>query len=178
MELKLIAEITDETFGEKSVEFKDPIIRHGARGIIEREDGRIAIFYKKKKNEYKLPGGGIDEGETPEEAFKREALEETGCEIDNIKLLGITKELKSKGNFQQISYVYCAKVKKITNKLHLTEKEKDEGSEFLWLSKEDALKKIIESADILKESKFDTIYSTSFVIYRDREILKYYINNK
>lgn len=29
------------------------------------------------KNEYKLPGGGIDKGENPEEAFKRETLEET-----------------------------------------------------------------------------------------------------
>ena len=38
-------------------------------------------FNKKKKNEYKLPGGGIDYGETPNEAFIREALEETGCKI-------------------------------------------------------------------------------------------------
>lgn len=178
MELNVISEITDETFGEKSVEFKDPIIRYGARGIVEREDGKIAIFYKTKKNEYKLPGGGIDEGESPEEAFKREVLEETGCTIKDIKILGLTKELKSLGNFKQISYVFYAKVENITKKLNLTDKEKEEGSEFLWLTKEDALMKITECAEELKESKFDNIYSTKFMNYRDKEILKYYINNK
>ena len=51
-------------------------------------------------NEYKLPGGGMDEGEQPIETFKREILEEVGCEIDNIKLLGYTEEQKSKTNFK------------------------------------------------------------------------------
>lgn len=58
-------------------------LRLGARGIAIREDGKIAIFNKSNKNEYKLPGGGLEgEGEEePEEAFKREVLEEIGCEI-------------------------------------------------------------------------------------------------
>jgi 8-oxo-dGTP pyrophosphatase MutT (NUDIX family)/predicted GNAT family N-acyltransferase len=30
---------------------------------------------------YFLPGGGMDEGETPEECLRREVLEETGCQI-------------------------------------------------------------------------------------------------
>ena len=178
MELNIIAEITDETFGKESVEFKDPIIRHGARGIVEREDGKIAIFYKTKKNEYKLPGGGMDEGESPEDAFKREVLEETGCIVKDIEMLGLTKELKSLGNFKQISYVFYAKVENMTKELNLTEKEKEEGSEILWLTKEDALTRITECVEKLKESKFDSIYSTKFMNYRDREILKYYINNK
>ena len=48
-------------------------LRLGARGIAIREDGKIAIFNKSNKNEYKLPGGGLEgEGEEePEEAFKR-----------------------------------------------------------------------------------------------------------
>lgn len=63
-------------------------LRLGARGIAIREDGKIAIFNKSNKNEYKLPGGGLEgegEGEEePEEAFKREVLEEIGCEIEII----------------------------------------------------------------------------------------------
>jgi ADP-ribose pyrophosphatase YjhB (NUDIX family) len=61
-------------------------LRLGARGIDIREDGKIAIFNKSNKNEYKLPGGGLEgEGEEePEEAFKREVLEEIGCEIEII----------------------------------------------------------------------------------------------
>lgn len=61
-------------------------LRLGARGIAIREDGKIAIFNKSNKNEYKLPGGGLEgEGEEePEEAFKREVLEEIGCKIEII----------------------------------------------------------------------------------------------
>lgn len=61
-------------------------LRLGARGIAIREDGKIAIFNKSNKNEYKLPGGGLEgEGEEePEEAFKREVLEEIWCEIEII----------------------------------------------------------------------------------------------
>lgn len=61
-------------------------LRLGARGIAIREDGKIAIFNKSNKNEYKLPGGGLEgEGEEePEEAFKREVVEEIGCEIEII----------------------------------------------------------------------------------------------
>ena len=172
--MNIIAEITDETFGIKSIPFSNPRIRYGARGIIEREDGLIAIFNKTKKNEYKLPGGGIDEGETPEQAFKREVLEETGCKIDNIEFLGLTKELKSNDNFQQTSYVFKAKVVERAETLNLTEKEKAEGGRLLWLTKEDALQKVINCANNLKASEYENIYHSKFINYRDMQILKYY----
>ncbi len=175
--MNIIVEITDKLFGKEIKEFNNPYIRYGARGIIKRKDGKIAVFNKVVKNEYKLPGGGIDEGEVPEEAFKREVMEETGCEIENIKFLGITKELKSHENFQQISYVYTADVSKITESLNLTEKEKDEGAKLLWLTKEEALEKITKCLEYLKESKYENLYHSKFINYRDREILKYYIKN-
>ena len=57
-----------------------------------------------KPNEYDLPGGRLEFGESPEEALKREVLEETGLEIeivtpsrvwtlyknDNEQIIGIT----------------------------------------------------------------------------------------
>ena len=50
---------------------ENPRLRLGARGIVIKEDGKIAVFYKSNKNEYKLPCGGIENNEAPEEAFKR-----------------------------------------------------------------------------------------------------------
>ena len=108
--MNCIRVLVDEDFGLKSVEFNNPRVRKGARGIIINSDGKIAVFNKASKNEYKLPGGGIDEGENPEEAFKREALEETGCEIEIINSLGTIEEHKSLDNFKQTSYIFVAKV--------------------------------------------------------------------
>lgn len=176
--MNIICEITDECFGEQSIKFNNPYVRYGARGIVQREDGKIAVFNKKNKNEYKLPGGGIEEGETPEEAFKREVLEETGCELENIQELGVTKELKSHENFQQISYVFKSKVAKINEKLNLTEKEIEEGGELVWLTLEEALEKIMNCKNTIKESKYDNIYHSKFMNYRDTEILKYFLSKK
>ena len=77
MYMNLIARITDEDIGEVAVntESEKSKIRRGARGIVVRDDGKIAVFNKANKNEYKLPGGGLEGNETPEEAFKREVLE-------------------------------------------------------------------------------------------------------
>lgn len=176
--MNTIIEITDEMFGEKSIAFKNPKIRRGARGIVQRKDGLIAIFNKKNKNEYKLPGGGIEEGENPEVAFEREVLEETGCKITDINLLGITKELKSLDNFQQISYVFTSKVSEVAKNLNLTQQEIDEGGELIWLEPEEALKKITNCINALKPSNYENLYFLKFMNYRDREILKYFIEHK
>ena len=51
--------LKDEDFGLKSIEFNNSRTRCGARGIVIRDDGKIAIFNKSNKNEYKLPGGSV-----------------------------------------------------------------------------------------------------------------------
>lgn len=38
-----------------------------------------------------IPGGGVNEGEDPQVAAKRELLEETGCKSNKVTLLGSTK---------------------------------------------------------------------------------------
>ena len=170
--------LKDEDFGLESVGFNNPRIRYGARGIIIREDGKIAIFNKSNKNEYKLPGGGIDEGEDIKEAFKREVLEETGCEIEIIEELGTIEEHKSLDNFKQISYLFVGKVLKDNNQLELTQKEKEEGAKLLWVDKEEGLKLITQCFNNLKGSKYENLYHSKFIVLRDRYILEYYLKNK
>lgn len=53
----------------------------GCRGILVK-DGRILLSYYKKKDQYLIPGGGIDEGESLEECCKRELAEECGILVD------------------------------------------------------------------------------------------------
>ena len=176
--MDLICKITDENIGEKTIKMENPKLRLGSRGIVVRDYGKIAVFNKSNKNEYKLPGGGIEEKENKEEAFKREVLEETGCEVEIVDFLGTTEEYKSQNNFKQISYIFVGKVIKDTNHLSVTKKEKDEGAKLLWKAPEEALKLIKECFDKLVPSEYSSIYSTKFVVLRDRKILEYYINNK
>lgn len=173
--MHVIAEITDEMFGLEKLPFCTPKVRFGARGIVKREDGKIAIFFKKKKNEYKLPGGGIEKEETATQAFEREVLEEVGCEVKDVMLMGMIKELKSKENFQQISYVFSGVVSRDMGSVNMTQKEIDEGAIFVWFSPKEALDKITKCENELKASDYDDVYRTKFMNYRDREILKYYM---
>ena len=173
--MELICKITDEDIGEVSIKMDNPRLRLGARGIVIREDGKIAVFNKSNKNEYKLPGGGLEGEEKPEEAFKREVLEETGCKVEIVEKLGTTEEYKTLDNFKQISYVFVGKVLEDTKQLNVTEKEKDEGAKLLWETPEKALKLITESYDKLIASKYESVYHTKFIVLRDRKILEKHI---
>ena len=175
-EYNIISYISDKDFNMSVKELVNPIIRYGARGILLDDNNQVAIINKKVKNEYKLPGGGIEDGETKEEAFLREIYEETGCLAEIIDFLGITIEEKNKNNFKQVSYVFVAKVLKNTSKLHLTEKEKNEKTEVLWTNLNDGLNLIKNSEKELMGSIYDDLYKSLFMVRRDTQILEYYCN--
>lgn len=61
------------------------------------------------KGEYALPGGFVEVGETVEQAAIREAKEETGLEIDLIKLLGVYSDPNRDPRGHTISICYIAK---------------------------------------------------------------------
>ena len=169
--------LTDEDFGLVSQEMGNVRHRFGARGIVLNDLSQVAIIYKEKKNEYKLPGGGIEGDETPEEAFLREVLEETGCIVEISNFLGIFEEIKSQDNFLQTSYVYFAHVIEDTKKYHYTKQEIEENTKLLWCDLDEAIRLLQSSEDKLISSDFDgpmSIYHTRFIVRRDLEILKYW----
>lgn len=176
--MNLIYKVTDKDLGEKEMDMQNPRVRLAARGIVIRENGKIAIFNKTNKNEYKLPGGGIEGNEPPEEAFYREVLEETGCKVEIIKSLGIIEEHKSLSNYKQISYVFVSKVKEDTGKLELTDKEKDVGAKLIWEYPSKALELISNCYDKITGSIYDDLYETKFIVLRDRKILEYFLEKE
>lgn len=63
-------------------------LRPGAYVILPRDDKLLVTYQADPHNEFQLPGGGIDPGESPLQALYRETLEETGWRIDKPRKLG------------------------------------------------------------------------------------------
>ena len=57
--------------------YPDTIYRVVAKAFITNEEGKILVV-KESKDFWSFPGGGVDHGETPEIAIKREIQEELG----------------------------------------------------------------------------------------------------
>ena len=91
----------------------------GAFAIVESKGMIVLVRHANGEQKFSLPGGGIEAGETPSRAIKREVWEETSiCELglrhigtfflrksigviflfhakkDNIMILGVTKDIK------------------------------------------------------------------------------------
>ena len=63
--------------------------RAGVYAILEH-DGRLLLTYQEQPlQEFQLPGGGIDPGESVLQALHREVREETGWSIKIVRRLGV-----------------------------------------------------------------------------------------
>jgi 8-oxo-dGTP diphosphatase len=93
-------------------------------------------------NYYKLPGGGV-EPDDPNDiiACQREALEETGCEVD-VRPELIAQTIEYRGTLHQESRAYICTVRKDTGKVELTDLEASEGLVHLWCPVAEALQKM------------------------------------
>jgi 8-oxo-dGTP diphosphatase len=76
-----------------------------AGGIVLRREKnpRIAVVRLRTRNEWVLPKGKLDDGETPRAAAEREVLEETGHDVSVHEFLG-TLVYESGGGFKVVHY--------------------------------------------------------------------------
>lgn len=61
----------------------------GVFGIISDEQDRILLCHRNDYDLWNLPGGGLENGESPWDGVKREVKEETGFDVDVVKLAGV-----------------------------------------------------------------------------------------
>ncbi|MED1557304.1 NUDIX hydrolase [Bacillus paramycoides] len=80
-------------------------MRRNRGAAIIVQDDKIALIKRVREDEvyFVFPGGGIEEGETPEEATKREVYEELGIHIQ-------VKNLIAKVEYKRTEYYYDAYV--------------------------------------------------------------------
>lgn len=79
--------------------------------IIEINDGIVIIERSNPPFGFALPGGFVDNGETLEEAVEREAREETGLDIKDVRQFHTYSDPKRDPRFHTIGTVFLAKSK-------------------------------------------------------------------
>lgn len=139
-------------------------LRTAARGLVITKN-KIALLFVSKYNYYKLPGGGIEQGENAEQAFIREVEEEVGCKVSNIKQYGKIIEYRDEFKLKQVSYVLTGEVDGEIGSNNLEPSEIDEGFELKWVPIKNAI-------EVMSSSK-PTNYEGRFIVKRDLFILNH-----
>lgn len=124
--------------------------RTAARAVLYNDQNQVAVMYFTTNGSYKLPGGGIDDGEEPEVALRREIQEEAGYTITDIIELGTVDEKRYFNGMHQVSYCYTAKAVEFVGTA-LTDKEAGAGMQLTWHDSIDDAITAIESGSVADE---------------------------
>ena len=146
--------------------------RPSVRGIIIK-DGKIAMMHSLKYDYYKLPGGGIEEGEQLEDTLIREVREESGLVVkpDSIKEFGYVRRIE-KGKIEDIfiqeNFYYLCDVEDVIQAQELDDYEEEEVFTLEYVSPEQAID-VNENADHGDKAESQTF---SGMILRENRMLQ------
>lgn len=164
--MKLLAELNDmNMLGLPGMSQARP--RLTARAVVRRDDGLYAVMHTGKYDMYMLPGGGIDEGESIEDALRREIAEETGCRCRQIIPLGYVSENRAHADYTQISYYFAVAADGPAGENHLTEAELSNGTTLQWHTLDETLRLI--------GAPEHQVFQRKFLQARDMAALKQYV---
>ena len=126
--------------------------RVGSRAVIER-DGMILLSHETISGWWLVPGGGMEEGETPGSCCVRETEEETGLIVTPLRQFLTLAEYYEEVRY--ISHYFICEVTG-TGQMNLTDAEKKRGLQPEWLPLRDAVgifARHREYADISEEKR-------------------------
>ena len=165
--MKILAEISDRSLGiDPNAEIVEHTfrVRKSARCVLLNEAGEVSLQHVRKKGFYKLPGGGVEPGETEEEALRREVIEEVGCAITDIQELGVVMQYFNRNKLLHIAYGYLARVEGGIGEPCFEEGELADGMKPVWCSLEKAQERI--NPDTVRHP-----YEGQFIVRRERILL-------
>ena len=133
--MKLLFEIDTKDYDPDGKAF----VRPSVRSIIIK-NGKVAMVHSLKYDYYKFPGGGIEKGESHEEALIRETSEEAGlsvipCTITEYGYVHrIQKNHTSDDIFIQDNYYYLCSTEPKTHSQNLDDYESEEHFTLEWVN--------------------------------------------
>ena len=129
--------------------------RKAARGII-KDGNKLYMIHCAFYNDYTFPGGGVEEGENPILALKRECMEEAGVIIKNIRPFYKIVEKREVDNDSYLiheSFFYLCDVADYCEP-KLESYEIEYGYSALWMDIDEAIKLDNERMHALKDTDY------------------------
>jgi nucleoside triphosphatase len=112
------------------------------RALIVNPRGELFLMRSHKwRDQYVIPGGHIELGETMEAALRREIAEETGLDVYDIEFLAFQEFIYDDAFWQKRHFIFFDFVCR-TDSREVTLNE--EGQGYIWASAEEALSLPIE----------------------------------
>lgn len=62
--------------------------------VVVNDESKILVIQRRDNGAWQIPGGVLELGETIEEGLRREVREETGLDIEPVRLTGVYKNMK------------------------------------------------------------------------------------
>ena len=117
-------------------------------GIIIRKSGKVLLGLRigsHGANTWSFPGGHLEPDEAPEATAKREALEETGLEVDHLSPAGFTYDHFDENNTNYLTLFYSCEWTHGEPQIM----EKDKCLEWRWVDPADMPKPLFKPVESL-----------------------------
>lgn len=133
-------------------------LRPTVKAIVVDNENNIALL--KARGHYLLPGGGIETGESAIDALRRELIEEIGCNVDNIKELGISNQFRNKHMVHYEVVFFSANVVGKKGTPTTTQEDELQDVELFWFDKEKVFTLLKSQIDIQEENEYSFYFNS------------------
>src|ERR687891_414104 len=114
--------------------------------LISKDNNSKILLVRRKNDPFKgmlsIPGGFVNEGETAEDAMRREAKEETSLIVEPIAILGVYSDPQRDPRMHTLSVTFISRI------VHGNENAGDDAAALRWVNIEDELDGLIQSQKI------------------------------
>jgi 8-oxo-dGTP diphosphatase len=114
--------------------------------VLVEKDGKYLLAERNKENAkgfWIIPGGGVEFGETTEQAAVREIKEETNLDVEIVRFIGFKEVINVPGRYHSVVFFYLARP------LHEDIKASDDVSKARFFTLED-----IEGLNVIESAKW------------------------
>lgn len=143
-----------------------PKKRMGVGALIQNDKGEILVVKPNYKDHWSIPGGVVDENESPRTACMREVIEEIGIELKDVKFLCVdyTSNVSEKG--ESLQFVFFGG-KLSENEIGKIRLDSEEITEYRFLKISEALPLLSEKLRMRLPKCSDAIKVNTVIYLED-----------